>query len=181
MTEALTVNVTTTIASVNTMDNTSSSPSAPQPQQTAKTTGTNEKQKVDTLCKCLEKAAAELKQLHQEIFTSHREQIAQLSVKIAEKILQKEIEDGNYEISNIIQQALKTVSGQKDVVVRVNSNDLEQLSRLNDGNSALANIKLTADPNITPANCILETDRGTIEYCIEEHLKQVAQALKGTE
>jgi flagellar biosynthesis/type III secretory pathway protein FliH len=181
MPEALTVNVATPIASVNTVDNTADSTSAPQPIQAGQSTGAQEKQKLDTLCKSLEKAAAELKQFQQEIFTSHREQIAQLSVKIAEKILLKEIEAGKYEISNIIQEALKTVSGQKDIVVRVNSNDLEQLSHINDGNSALANIKLKADPNIGPANCILETDRGMIEYCIEEHLKQVAQALKGTE
>ena len=181
MPEALTVNVTTPIASVNTVDDTADSTSTPQTIQAGQPAVAEEKQKLDTLCKSLEKAATELKRFQQEIFTSHREQIAQLSVKIAEKILLKEIEAGRYEIENIIQQALKTVSGHKDIIVRVNSNDLEQLSRHNDGNSALANIKLTADPNIGPAHCILETDRGMIEYCIEEHLKQVAQALKGTE
>jgi flagellar biosynthesis/type III secretory pathway protein FliH len=181
MPKALTVNIATTIASVNTVDNTADSISNLKPLQAGQPIQTEDKQKLNTLCKCLEKAAAEIKQFQQELFTSHREQIAQLSVKIAEKILLKEIEAGRYEIENIIQQALKTVSGHKDIVIRVNANDLEQLTRLNNGNSALANIKLTADPNIGPAHCILETDRGMIEYCIEEHLKQVVQTLKGTE
>lgn len=181
MPESLTVNIATPISSVQPIDDVAESPSTAQPVQASQASAGEEKQKLKTLCKSLEKAAAELKRSQQEIFTSHREQIAQLSVKIAEKILLKEIEAGRYEIEKIIQQALKTVSDHKDIVVRVNSNDLEQLSRYNDGNSALANIKLTADPNIGPAHCILETDRGTIEYCIEEHLKQVAQALKGAE
>jgi len=45
----------------------------------------------------------------------------------------------------------------------------------------LANVKLVADANIRPGECVVETNKGMIEYFIEEHLKKVSEALKITE
>ena len=41
----------------------------------------------------------------------------------------------------------------------------------------LSNIKLIADPNIEPAECIVKSPKGTIVLCIDEQLEQIAKAL----
>ena len=39
--------------------------------------------------------------------------------------------------------------------------------------------KLVGDAGIGPGQCVVETDKGMVEYFIEEHLKQVSEALMG--
>ena len=182
MPQTVTLNVDTPISSVSMVDKaTGHVPPPVQEQADVHAVSTGEAEKTLSLCKSLEKAVADLRQFQEELFNSHREQIAQLSVKIAEKILLKEIDSGQYDIKQIISQALKTAPGHNDIVVRVNPDDLKQLSEVNSENEELSNVKLTSDPNIGPAHCIVETDKGIVEHCIEEYLNQVAQALKGSD
>ena len=140
-----------------------------------------EKRRLGSLCEALDKAAGELAGFQEEMFSSHREQIARLSVEIARKILLREIENGNYEISRIIQEALKAAPSQQDVIVRVNPDDLTGYQKQTEaeGIDALSEVKLVGDAGIGPGQCVVETDKGMVEYFIEEHLKQVSEALMG--
>ena len=66
------------------------------------------------------------------------------------------------------------------MVVRLNPVDLQEYQRItndSEGN-AIANIQLIADPDIGLAECIVETNKGMVEYLIEEHLNQISKALK---
>ncbi len=183
MAEAVTISIATPIVSVDTVKESDGSaplggegvvnPEAVQAQREA----------LMLAGKSLEAAAAKLQQFQEEIFSSHREQIARLSVEIAGKILLKETADGNYEIGKIVQEALKVAPAQQDIVVRLNPNDLQQLQKIieDKGGDALGSVKLVPDVNIGPAQCVVQTDKGMIEYFIEEHLKQISEALKITE
>ena len=132
----------------------------------------------------LEQAAVNLQQFQEEIFSSHKEQIARLSIEIAGKILQKEIGDGKYDISKIITEALKAAPSQENVVVHLNADDLgryeKELKGKKDEDIA-SHVKLVASANVGPGECVVETNKGMIEYFIEEHLKKVSEALKITE
>ena len=130
----------------------------------------------------LEKASQEVKQFHNDIFSTQREHIAKLSVDIAEKILLKEIGERRYEIETIVQESLKNAPSQHGVVVRLNSEDLDvyQKAAKESGKDVLANVKLMADANLGPAQCVVETDKGMIEYFIEQHLQLIGEALKGS-
>ena len=179
MTETLTINLSTAITSVNTIDDGESSQSA-SPPQAVTIDRPEDKKRFESLCVALQSAAEQLKKFYQEIFTSHREQIAQLSIQIAEKILLREIEAGRYEIEKIITEALKTAPSHNDVVVRINPDDFQQYSQSSGQNSNIPDaIKLTPDPAVKPAHCIVETDKGIVEHSVEEHLTQISQALKG--
>jgi len=140
-------------------------------------------QEVRNLCGALEEAASRLEKYHSEIFSSHRQQIARLSVQIAEKILLKEISSGNYDIEKIVLEALKTAPGRHDVVVRMNPEDLGRLREITgkDTDGMLSNIKLAPDPQIGRAECVVETDEGIIEYLIQEHLERIGRALETLE
>lgn len=135
------------------------------------------------VCKTLENATAKINGLHEEIISAHNADIARLSVQIAEKILMKEIQAGNYDIEKIVQQTLTTVPNPQEITIRLNPDDLQKYQKAADDNSigSFENTKMIGDTNIGPAQCIIETDKGMVQYFIDEHLKQIDDALRNTE
>ena len=106
MDNTLSLKVDTPIGSVNMVDDRQSSGEASEGGQTDVNISQGQSEAMQNLCGALEHALKELQKLRESIFNSHREQIAQLSVAIAEKILCKEISTENYEIEKIISKAL---------------------------------------------------------------------------
>jgi len=136
------------------------------------------RQKFVQAARTFQQAAEQLRLLRDSLFCSHREQIARLSVAIAEKVLLREIGEGRYEIAKIVEESLKAMPGGRNIVVRLNPQDLEQYSRHAGTGNGPAGVELTPDPQLRPAQCIIESDKGVIEFVIEEHLRQIEQALK---
>jgi flagellar biosynthesis/type III secretory pathway protein FliH len=182
MSQPVIISIDAPVASVNQVDKVGSAAAVADKMETGPEL-LKEKENLIQAGKALEDATVKLQQFQEEIFSSHREQIARLSVEIAGKILIKEIADGNYDIVKVVQEALKIAPAQQDIVVRLNPKDLQQLQKIaedKDGDG-LGNVKLAADTNIGPGQCVVQTDKGMIEYFIEEHLKQISEALKITE
>lgn len=133
------------------------------------------------ISKALQDAASKLHDFYDGAFIEHKEQIARLAVEIARKILAKKAEEGDYEIECIVKEAIDNAPSRQDIVVHLNPDDLsqyEQLKQENPGNG-LAGVRFVPDANIGRAECVLETPKGIIESLIEQHLEQVAKALKG--
>lgn len=137
---------------------------------------------VDAVCNALQKATEKLEQYTEELFLSHKEQIVRLSVEIASKILAKDRHERNYEIEKIISQALQTVPASKQMMIRLNPDDFKTIRRMSDSDQFTMpeGVHFSGDSSVGPAECIIETDHGVIEYLIEEHLKQVAGVLSQT-
>lgn len=131
-------------------------------------------------CKIINEIADKLHKLCENIFTEQREEIARLSVEIARKILVQKVEKGDYEIESIVKEALKNAPACQDVEVHLNPEDLVQCQKtLNDeSKSTLTGIKLISDPNIKRAECLVKTPKGIIRSFIDEHLKQIGEALE---
>jgi len=144
-----------------------------------------QKAEISQVCQALKNIAGKLNELCEEMFTRHREEIARLSVEIARKILMQEVDKGNYQIEAIVKEALENAPTRQDVVVHLNPKDLVQLQRLqqenNDNIGILDGIKFVADPNIGPAQCLVDSPKGIIESLIDEHLKRIGEALKKAE
>jgi flagellar biosynthesis/type III secretory pathway protein FliH len=139
-------------------------------------------QQVDALCNALQQAAENLERYTEELFLSHKEQIVRLSIEIASKILAKDQHERNYEIEKIVSQALQTVPASKQTMIRLNPDDLKTMRQMTDANQFTTpeGVHFSGDVSIGPAECMIETDHGVIEYLIKEHLKQVASALSQT-
>ncbi len=184
MDQQITVNIDTPISSVGVVESDSGVATAQEPVKEANPEALKqEKENIARLCSALEEAAGKLTDFQQQLFNSHREPIAKLAVEIARKILLKEVQEGNYEIEKIILEALKISPTQQDVVVRLNPGDLEQYEKSTKDQSGglLTHVKLAADPGIEAAQCVVDTDKGMVEYLIEEHLANVSEALIATE
>ena len=139
-------------------------------------------QQVGTLCHALQQAVENIERYTEELFLSHKEQIVRLSIEIASKILAKDQQEQNYDIEKIISQALQAVPASTQTTIRLNPNDLKITQKMIAANEFTApeGVHFSGDASIGPAECMIETDHGVIEYLIEEHLKQVASALSKT-
>jgi flagellar biosynthesis/type III secretory pathway protein FliH len=136
------------------------------------------------VCRTLQRLAAKLNQFYDEIFAGQKEEIAKLSVEIARKILMQKVQDGDYEIESIVQEALKNAPTHDSLVVHLNPEDLAACQKAQDDDAhggTLGGIKLVADANIGRAECVLESGKGVIKSLIDEHLEQIEKALKKTE
>ena len=131
------------------------------------------------VCRTLQDLVAKLNQFYDEVFAGHREEIAKLSVEIAGKILMRKVEDGDYEIEAIVREVLKSAPGHQDLVVHLNSRDLEacRKAQQDNGGTTLAGVELGADQNIERAECVLESPKGIIKSMIDEHLEQISKVL----
>jgi flagellar biosynthesis/type III secretory pathway protein FliH len=120
-----------------------------------------------------------LNQFYDELLARHREEIAKLSVEIANKVLMQKLQKGDYKIESIINEALKNAPARQDMVVHLNPDDIAQLQKLrqHDPTNTLANIKFVADPAIGRAECLLETPKGIIKSFIKEHIERISDAL----
>lgn len=136
-----------------------------------------QKQRYEQAMQVIEAAAEKLHRVYEKMIVEHRQAIAKLAVEIARKILAQKVKDGDYQIESIIQEALNNSPTRQNVVVRLNPQDLARCQQMQQGDGAFASVKLVADPDIGPAQCVIDTPKGKVESLIEEHLEQVARAL----
>jgi flagellar biosynthesis/type III secretory pathway protein FliH len=139
-----------------------------------------QKKNLAQLCETVNSLAARLNDLHQQTVARHRTDIARLAVEIARKILTRKIDQGEYDIQTIIEEALKRAPTRQNLVVRVNPEDLaacQQLQQENVG-TQFAELDLVADWSIARANCLVETPKGIVKSFIEEHLARIGEALE---
>jgi flagellar assembly protein FliH len=136
-----------------------------------------QKQRYEQATQVIEAAAEKLHRVYEKMIVEHRQAIAKLAVEIARKILAQKVKDGDYQIESIIQEALNNSPTRQNVVVRLNPQDLARCQQMQQGDGAFASVKLVADPDIGPAQCVIDTPKGKVESLIDEHLEQVARAL----
>lgn len=130
-------------------------------------------------CRVLNCVTAKINQFCEQLFCKQKEEIARLSVEIARKILVKKIENRDYEIESIVQEALNNAPSRQDVIVHLNPEDLAycQKAQQDEPGGIFSGIKFTPDPKIGRAECLLESPNGIIESLINEQLNKISKAL----
>jgi len=142
-----------------------------------------QKTEIAQLFQALKRLVDELNQFYKEVLDKHKEEIASLSVEIANKVLMQKVQKGDYRIESIITEALKNAPTCQDVVVHLNPEDLTQYQKLKQDSigDTLEGIRFVADSNIGRAECLLETPKGIVKSFIEEHIEQIREALAKVE
>jgi flagellar biosynthesis/type III secretory pathway protein FliH len=142
----------------------------------------SQKAQLNELCSNFRNIIETLSKMQSQLFKQHKEDISNLAVEIARKILAYKVNNGDYEIQEIIKQAIENSPVQEDITIRLNPDDyanIEQLMKTPDTDFPKG-VTFIADAKIKPANCSLETPKGIVESFIEEHLEKISEALKKT-
>ncbi len=135
------------------------------------------KQQYAQAIQALQATAKKLQVVCNRMIVEHRQAIAKLAVEIARKILAQKVQEGDYKIETIVQEALNNSPTRQDIVVRLNPQDLSRLQQIQGDSGTFDGVKFVADAGIGPAQCVIETPKGKVESLIEEHLEQVSRAL----
>jgi flagellar biosynthesis/type III secretory pathway protein FliH len=139
-----------------------------------------EKNELDQLLRTVHDIAGRLQRLHEETLAHHHAEIARLAVAIARKILMYKVNQGDYAIQAIVEEALKRAPARQNLVVRLNPEDLPRCQQLQgqDPQSPFAALELAPDWSIGRGECLVETPKGIVKSFIEEHLEHLGEALQ---
>jgi type III secretion protein L len=106
-----------------------------------------------------------------------------LAVRIAERILEREISLNPDAVSDIVAAALRQAGAPRDIVLRVHPDDLKALERgrprlLERALRAQA-LQFRADASVGRGGCIVESELGTVDARLPVQLEAIERALRG--
>lgn len=108
-----------------------------------------------------------------------------LAVRIAEKILGRELALRPDAVVDVVAEALAAAGTARQVVILCHPDDLAALERgrprLLERASRAQVVQLRAAPNVERGGCIVETDLATIDARLSTQLDAVERALRGDE
>lgn len=106
--------------------------------------------------------------------------LIKLSIKLAEKIIGREIQMEKATIADIVSTALRHVRQQERLIVRVNPNDFSQIEGfetkiVNSGRAQF--LDFDPDPKVESGGCIIESEVGTVDARLQTQLKILERLL----
>ena len=127
----------------------------------------------------LEALAKHIEQSLGGLLTTYRQEIAALAVDIARRVVQGRIENNDYEITAMIENALSGLTVSPDVVVYMHPDDLAVCERVQQDHpdGPLHALHFMADGSLGPSDFRMETQRGVIRSVAREKLDKIEKAL----
>ena len=109
------------------------------------------------------------------------QELTQLAVRIAERILRAELTLAPEQIANVVNACIEQAGVAHRVTVRVNPADV---THLEPAIGELANtisgvLRIEPDPDINAGGCIVDTEMGQIDGRLEQQLTAIGAALAG--
>ncbi len=150
-------------------------------QELARQTMATQQAQLAQTCAALQRGAEELANLHSEILKEAEQQLVELAIDIARKILMQEIQAERYSIDPIVAEALAGLPTRQNIAVHLHPDDLARCELARDGAKGSGRVTFVADASVQPAECVLETPQGIVNSTIEAHLQDVAVGLKDEE
>jgi flagellar biosynthesis/type III secretory pathway protein FliH len=118
---------------------------------------------------------------HTSFFRSAERQVVDLALQIAQKVVEREVENMPDLAVNVIRAALEEMDGRTAVRVRVSPDDEELLrrrwSQVVPPGIGAERIDLQADPRVQSGGAIIETTHGQVDAQLESKLAQLGNAL----
>lgn len=100
--------------------------------------------------------------------------LVKLSIKIAEKVIKKKIEDEEDIVLSVVKRALESVKDSSEITVLLNSNDFELLSQYEEFTSYKNGIiQFGIDDGIESGGCKIHSDWGVIDAQIDTQLEEI--------
>lgn len=140
------------------------------------------KEKVDQLCLQLQQLLEQMSEQRHTFLKEAEEQILQVAIAIAERIVKKAIQvDKEVAISNI-REALKRIEAEEELIIKVNPDDMKVVTfykeRLKEEAKGVGELKIEADPSIQKGGCRLYTRFGFLDADIPTQFQALREKLK---
>lgn len=100
--------------------------------------------------------------------------LVKLSIKIAEKIMKRKIEDQDDVVMSVVRSALETVKESSEITLFLNPNDFEIINKYQKNNLfENKKINFTIDEGIESGGCKIHSDWGVIDSQIDTQLQEI--------
>jgi type III secretion protein L len=112
--------------------------------------------------------------------TGIEQDVLRLSVKIAEKIIGREIKRDSKTLADIVANALRNVRRNESVTVRVNPGDAGKLETWREGLDPTGRarfLEVVPDPRVATGGCVIESESGAVDAQLETQLRVLERAL----
>ncbi len=122
----------------------------------------------------------EIREIREKVWRDTEQDLLRLSVRLAEKILGREIRNDDHAIASIVSTALQNARGLEKLTIRVNPHDLpvvEQELENFKTSGRRAFLNFAADPRVSSGGCLIESEVGTIDAQLETQLRVLERAL----
>jgi flagellar assembly protein FliH len=126
-----------------------------------------------------------LKTLQQEAehyFAGLENQMLDLTLQIARKVVKEEVKQNPETVCNVIRDALRRVHGFGMIRIRVHPHDLAaaRTGRTDFLNivEGLQGIEITEDRRVEQGSCVIETEHGTIDARLSVQMDEIEQTLR---
>jgi len=123
-----------------------------------------------------------LKNARDEVVQSSEAQLIDLSMTIAEKIVQKQIEMDPSIIKSVVEDTFNKISGSDRITFKINPEDVAIFNEfqpyIESRLIGVEKITIQQDGSIAQGGCIIETDLGFVDVTIKEKLNIIAQTFK---
>ena len=140
-------------------------------------------EKAEELLRRLESLIFGLETVRAELYGKLEEEILDLIVRIAEKVIHAEIRSEEATRSSILEAGLRKLKDSEKLLVRVAPADLAAVEKvlpvLREQNGIVGKVTLQEDPEISMGGCVLESDQCEVDGRIEVTLQAIEEALKG--
>lgn len=140
------------------------------------------KDEISRMVERLEKVLSETINKRNEIIESSEEQLINIAILIARKVVKSIAESDRAVILRNVSEALRKIKGRAQVTIRVNIDDMELTTRHKDDFykmlDNIENVNVLEDPNIERGGCIIETDFGDVDARIVAQLDEIETAIK---
>ncbi|MCA1797117.1 MAG: FliH/SctL family protein [Desulfuromonadaceae bacterium] len=141
-------------------------------------------EKLAKATKALTEAAKKLSTQTESIMQRSAEDMLQLVMAIAERILHFEISEHKEVVVRVVQQTINSAVQAEEFHIRVNPEDIEVLNEHKPlfiaSLSGLSNIEFIGDASITRGGCMLESPSGRVDATLETQLDEIFAHLKET-
>jgi len=141
-----------------------------------------EKAKLKEVLETLYTAISELDSTKSDLYYDAEKQVVELGLMIARKIVCREVSIDKDTIFRVLKEALKKVSNQKKIIIKIHPADLQAIKDAELDVSSLIKTKgdviLEPDDAIGRGECFIETTFGVIDARIESQLQAMEESLR---
>lgn len=139
-------------------------------------------EKAEKLLRRLEGLVFGLEETRAEIYGRLEQEILDLVIRIAEKVIHAEVRSEESTRVSILEAGLRKLKDSEKLLVRVAPVDLEAIQEvlplLREQNGMVGKVTLQEDPEVSEGGCVLESDQCEVDGRIEVALQAIEEALR---
>lgn len=127
-----------------------------------------------------EQSLIEAREVRERVWRETEKDLLRLAVRLAEKIVGREIKKDSKAIVDIVTVALQNARQQEKLTIRINPADLPEIEKETEKFSSSGRarfVDFVADPRVAAGGCLIESEVGTIDARLETQFRVLERAL----